>query len=324
MSTSVAPASNRYLALDVVRGVALIAMAIYHFGWDLSFFGYVSSASVNEGPWKIFARAIASSFLILVGVGLVLAHQNGIRWQGFWKRWFKVAGAALLITIATFYFTRDSFIFFGILHQIAFASLAGLLLLRLHWIALILLGAAWVLSAPFLKIDALNGLHMAWTGLQSAGVRTNDYVPVFPWFGAVLIGMGACKVALKLTLFDRLEAIPENIGTRTLSFLGRHSLITYLVHQPILIAAIYLFSLLYPAQIDELALQKQFQASCNQSCGVEQSATRCAFYCGCVESELLAAELFTPVMTGEVDFATGKPAEISQQCSIEMFGIPSQ
>lgn len=314
----------RYLAIDAARGLALVAMAIYHFGWDLSFFGYVTSAAVNEGPWKIFARCIASSFLILVGISLVLSHQNGIRWKGFWKRWLKVAGAALIITIATFYFTRDSFIFFGILHQIAFASLAGLMFLRLPGVGLILLGVIWVVSAPYLKVDALNGLHMAWTGLQTEGVRSNDYVPLFPWFGAVLVGMGLCKMAIKFSLFERLRAMPDNRATRGLSFLGRHSLITYLVHQPILIACIYLFSLINPAQIDELALQRQFDVNCNQSCSVEQSAARCAFYCGCVEAELMAAELFTPVMTGKIDFATGKPAAISQQCSIEMFEIPSQ
>ena len=316
--------TNRYLVLDVARGTALIAMAIYHFGWDLSFFGYVTSDAVNEGPWKIFARVIASSFLVLVGIGLVLAHQNGIRWAGFWKRWMKVAGAALLITIATYYFTRDSFIFFGILHQIAFASLAGLLFLKLHWLAQFALGAAWVFGAPYLSFENLNGLHLAWTGLQSAGVRSNDYVPVFPWFGAVLIGMGLCKLAVNLDLFDQLLQMPRNLLTWGLSFLGRHSLVTYLVHQPILVACIYLFSLIYPAQIDELALQKQFETSCEQSCRVEQSATRCAYYCGCVKTDLLAEELFTPVMTGKIDFASGKPAEISQQCSIEMFEISGQ
>ncbi|MEM8539899.1 MAG: heparan-alpha-glucosaminide N-acetyltransferase [Pseudomonadota bacterium] len=321
---SVSGKSLRYLALDLARGIALVAMAIYHFGWDLSFFGYVTSAAVNEGPWKFFARGIASSFLVLVGIGLVLAHQNGIRWAGFWKRWLKIAGAALLITIATYYFTPDSFIFFGILHQIAFASLAGLLFLRLHLLALVALGIALILVAPHLKFDALNGLHLAWTGLQSQGVRSNDYVPVFPWFGAALIGMGLGKLALNRTLFDHLQNIPNNALTGCLSFLGRHSLVTYLVHQPILIAGIYVFSLIYPAQIDEAALQSQFAVSCQKSCGLEQNARRCAFYCGCVQSELIEADLFTPVMTGQIDFASGKPAAISQQCSVEMFDIPGQ
>lgn len=310
--------SQRLVILDVARGVALVAMAIYHFGWDLFFFGYVSSDAVNEGPWKVFARCIASSFLILVGIGLVLAHQNGIRWRGFWRRWAKIAGAALIISIATFFFVRDGFIFFGILHQIAFASLAGLLFLRLPGLLLIGLGLLWVLAAPYLKTDLFNGIHMAWTGLQTDGVRSNDYVPVFPWFGAVLIGMGLSKLAIQRNMFERLDVHPTNAGSKTLSFLGRHSLVTYLIHQPILIGLVYVFSLVYPAQIDVTALRNQFDDSCQQSCNLEYSIENCAFYCGCVRSELEANELFTPVMTGEVDFATGKPAAISQQCSVEM------
>ena len=38
------------------------------------------------GGWKLFARCIASSFLFLAGVSLFLAHGDGIRWRGFWKR----------------------------------------------------------------------------------------------------------------------------------------------------------------------------------------------------------------------------------------------
>ncbi|MGB5799766.1 MAG: heparan-alpha-glucosaminide N-acetyltransferase domain-containing protein, partial [Mesorhizobium sp.] len=34
------PASKRIVAIDVARGLALLAMASYHFTWDLGFFGY--------------------------------------------------------------------------------------------------------------------------------------------------------------------------------------------------------------------------------------------------------------------------------------------
>ncbi|MDZ7823767.1 MAG: heparan-alpha-glucosaminide N-acetyltransferase [Ahrensia sp.] len=316
---------KRIPLLDVLRGVALVAMAIYHFGWDLSFFGYVSSASVNDGPWKIFARCIASSFLLLVGFSLVLAHQDGIIWRGFWKRWFKVAAAALVITIATFYFTPDAFIFFGILHQIAFASLAGLLFLRIPALALLILGTAIIFFAPYLKTELLDGVHMSWTGLQAEFVRSNDYVPVFPWFGAVLIGMAASKFALSSGFLARLPQKDRLSGSRVggvLGFLGRHSLLTYLVHQPVLIALIYGYSLVFPAQIDEAALRSDFATSCQMACEINNTVAACAYFCGCVEAGLDEAGLFTPVATGAIGFNTGKPAEISQQCSIEMFDVP--
>lgn len=55
--------SGRIELLDIARGVALIAMAIYHFTWDLEFFGYAERGLTAVGGWKVFARCIASSFL---------------------------------------------------------------------------------------------------------------------------------------------------------------------------------------------------------------------------------------------------------------------
>ncbi|MEM5500666.1 heparan-alpha-glucosaminide N-acetyltransferase [Ahrensia kielensis] len=312
--------------LDVLRGIALVAMAIYHFGWDLAFFNYVAPELVNEGAWKYFARSIASSFLILVGIGLILAHSNGIGWQGFWRRWAKVAGAALIITIATYFATPDAFIFFGILHHIAFASLAGLLFLRLPWPALIILGAVWIGAAPYLRLDALSGLHMAWTGLANETVRSNDYVPVFPWFGVVLIGMG-----IGAFLFQREQLFTNPFAQfshtwlgRLLAYIGRHSLIFYLIHQPILIALIYLFSLVMPAQIDPARLSADFQSNCQQTCMMQYGEARCTFYCGCVEADLAAVDLFTPLMNGTIKFTEEEPLAISQACSLDMLAIPQE
>ncbi|HEX5933878.1 MAG TPA: heparan-alpha-glucosaminide N-acetyltransferase, partial [Pseudorhizobium sp.] len=125
------PAVPRITVIDTLRGVALLAMASYHFTWDLEFFGYLEPGTATHGWWKIYARAIASSFLFLAGISLVLAHYPAIRWRSFWKRFAMVAGAALAISIATFIAVRGAWIFFGILHCIAVASLAGLAFVRL-------------------------------------------------------------------------------------------------------------------------------------------------------------------------------------------------
>ena len=69
---------RRIPLVDVLRGVALAAMAVYHFAWDLSFFS-LADFGVTENPlWIAFARAIAGSFLALVGVGLV---SRAWRWR---------------------------------------------------------------------------------------------------------------------------------------------------------------------------------------------------------------------------------------------------
>ena len=137
----------RIEAIDLARGAALIAMAIYHFTWDLEFFGYVDEGMTAHGGWKLFARCIASSFLFLVGVSLFLAHGKGIRWRGFLIRVAMVAGAALAISLVTYIAVPGAFIFFGILHEIALASLLGLAFLRLPALATLAI-AALVIAAP--------------------------------------------------------------------------------------------------------------------------------------------------------------------------------
>ena len=95
------PKLPRIEAIDVARGVALLAMATYHFSWDLEFFGYLEPGTTAHGALKIYARCIASSFLFLVGVSLFLAHGNGIRRRSFLIRFAMVAGAALAISLVT-------------------------------------------------------------------------------------------------------------------------------------------------------------------------------------------------------------------------------
>ncbi len=62
-----APGRPRLPALDALRGLALIAMASYHFSWDLEFFGYLEPGTSTQGFLRIYARGIASTFLFLAG-----------------------------------------------------------------------------------------------------------------------------------------------------------------------------------------------------------------------------------------------------------------
>ena len=123
---------SRIELLDFARGVALLAMTIFHFAFDLQLLGFREPGFIDQPHWKYFARAIASSFLFLVGFSLYLANRQSINWPGWRNRLGKICGAALLITVATYFATPDQYIFFGILHSIAFASIVGLVFLNLH------------------------------------------------------------------------------------------------------------------------------------------------------------------------------------------------
>lgn len=290
--------SRRITLIDVLRGIALLAMASYHFTWDLEFFGYASAGLTAHGPWKIYARCIASSFLFLVGVSLVLAHGEHIRWPGFWKRFAMVAVAAAAISLVTYVATPGSFIFFGILHQIALASVLGLLFLRLP-APVTLVVAALVIAAPFyLRSPIFDHPALLWVGLSSVDPRSNDYVPLFPWFGAVLIGIGMAKFAKSAGLFERLANV--SLGQtleRPLTFIGRHSLAFYLIHQPVLIACVWLFAQLWPAPAQDPKLG--FINACQASCQDSRDAAFCVRYCGCMLTAVEKDGLLTGIMKGD-------------------------
>jgi uncharacterized membrane protein len=241
-SSSPTPASQvparRIEAIDAARGIALLAMVSYHFTWDLEFFGYVTPGLTAFGGWKIYARCIASSFLFLVGFSLMLAHGNGIRWNGFGKRLAMIVAAAAAITIATWFATPGSFIFFGILHHIALASLLGLAFLRFPAWALAVAAILVAMAPQFLRMPIFDHPGLWWLGLSTISPRSNDYVPLFPWFAAVLAGMAAARFARDFGLLARLGGELPQPALRPLVKIGQHSLAFYLIHQPVLIACL--------------------------------------------------------------------------------------
>ncbi|WP_416916265.1 MAG: DUF1624 domain-containing protein [Roseicyclus sp.] len=233
-------ASGRLVALDLARSAALLAMAVFHFVFDLELFGFVAPGTTMLPFWRWLAYLTAGSFLFLVGVGLVLGHGRGIRWRGFFRRFARIAGAAALITLATWIAMPDVFIFFGILHCIAAASLLGLVFLRLPVPILLALGAFVLWLPNAMRFAAFDAPWFWWTGLQAVGLRSVDYVPIFPWFAPVLFGMAAARMMQKAGLWDRLARWEAGEVARALAFAGRHSLAVYLIHQPVLISLVWL------------------------------------------------------------------------------------
>lgn len=235
--------TSRILALDLARGIAIIAMAVFHFTWDLEFFGFVERGLTATFEWKSFARLIATSFLFLAGFSLVLGHGKGIRLKSFSKRFAMVAIAAAIISIATYQAMPQAPIFFGILHSIATASVIGLFLLRVPALILVLTAIA-VFFAPFyLRSEFFDAPWLWWVGLNANIPISNDYVPILPWLSPFLLGMAIAKLAIGRAFFDRVKRWQkDNYLVRVLAFLGRHSLLTYLLHQPLLLGIVWAFT----------------------------------------------------------------------------------
>lgn len=306
----------RFLWLDALRGVALIAMASYHFMWDLADFGYLAPDFPSTGWPRLYARGIASTFLFLAGFSLVLAHGNGIRWKSFGIRFARIAAAAALVSVATWFIIPQGFIFFGILHAIAAASLIGLAFLRVPS-PLTVLVAVLVIAAPiYLRADAFNSPWLWWVGLSTQTHVSFDYVPLLPWLAPFLLGVVAARLGVVRNWLrqNAQGKTPPPLWKALPGFLGRHSLVFYLVHQPVLISILYLYSLAAPPPpVDQGA---EFSRSCVAGCIPDRDADFCRRFCGCALTSLQQENLLSSLKADAISQRDNdRIDEIRVQCT---------
>lgn len=233
---------RRIPALDLARTVALACMVVFHLTFDLMLFGHLPAGTVFQGGWPLFARGIASSFLLLAGLSLWLAHGDGIRWRPFARRVAVLCLAALLVTVATYFSMGAQYIRWGILHMIAAGSLIGLLFLRAP-VVVTLAVAAGVFAAPHLLRAALfDHPALIWVGLSTAVPPMMDYEPVLPWLCPVLVGIALGKLLARAGGWHVLAHWQPDGALRVLAWPGRHSLAIYLIHQPVLFGAVWAYT----------------------------------------------------------------------------------
>jgi uncharacterized membrane protein len=285
----------RLAAIDAARGVAITAMVVFHFFWDLYYLGFTDIDVTTEPGWVVFQKSILTSFLLLVGAGLVLAHGDGIRWRGFWRRFALILGGALLTTAGTFAVLPQYFVYFGILHAIAAFSLVGLGFVRAPWWAAALGAVAFLLAPLVVPSDPVMMLRqLSWIGFWPLPPPTTDIVPFFPWFGTVLAGMAGTKVLMRSGAWPALTSMKlSGPAGRALRWMGRWSLVIYLVHQPLIYGALNLIP--RPAAPDALG----FVQSCEATCALNGEPGFCARYCLCALEEVEAENLWDAIARPE-------------------------
>lgn len=236
------PALSRRLHLiDALRGTAVVLMAIYHFAWDLQYLRLVQLYMFTDPWWHRFALFIAGSFLFLTGVSQVLAARNGLHTGRFLKRVGVIAANAAAISIATRIAVPEGWVFFGVLHCIAVSAILGLPFLRLPPLATAAAGVFCLAAPGLFASDAFNAPWLWWLGLATARPGTYDFVPVLPWLGWALLGMATTQLILNGP--ERARALlswrPRARAWDGLEWLGRHSLVVYMLHQPILFGSLW-------------------------------------------------------------------------------------
>lgn len=243
MSSGAFPASpgpvryDRYDRLDALRAVAIVWMALFHFGFDLNHFGLLQPRQdfYRDVLWTTQRTCIVSLFLFCAGVGQAVALQSGQTWTRFWRRWAQVAACALLVSAGSALMFPRSWIHFGVLHGIAVMLVICRVSAPLKaW--LWPLGAVAVLLPQLVHSPAFNTPWLDWTGLVAFKPITEDYVPVLPWLGVMWWGLAAGQWLLQGRSGLLHGAVPRTM--KPLAVLGRWSLSFYMLHQPVLIGAI--------------------------------------------------------------------------------------
>lgn len=234
---------QRFWEIDMLRGIAISMMVIYHLLWDLYFFAVLPNIALQAGFWKYFQRTTASLFLTLVGVSLVVSYKQargankGQRppFSKFFWRGARIFGWGMVISLIV-RLAGIGHIDFGVLHLIGFAIIIAYPFLELRWLNLVL-WAVFYGAGKWLQPGLVHFPWLIWLGLEPPFYDYLDYFPVIPWFGVVLLGMGLGNLlyADNERRF-RLPDLADWLPVRWLQALGRHSLTIYLLHQLVLFA----------------------------------------------------------------------------------------
>lgn len=232
---------NRLVGLDIFRGWAIILMIAFHFSYDLNYFHFIHINLHHDTFWVYARYLIVSMFLLSMGTSLALVHRPKIQWNKIYKRTLILGAASVLVTIATYIEFPHSWVYFGILHFILLASWVGLLFLG-HPILSLLVSISIFIGYQ------LGFLHTHWlfmllqSPLHLPPVYTQDLVIFFPWFSLVLLGIAFTDLNIIFSLFTIPFFSHQNKFNTFLSFLGKHALLIYLLHLPILFGIVALFS----------------------------------------------------------------------------------
>lgn len=230
---------SRFREIDVARGVAILMMIVFHTVFDISFFK-IAPVNVATGFWRWFAMATASLFLVIVGISLVISNaRSAARLSGFaHTKKFLERGAALfaiglLVTLVTWWYLHEGFIIFGILHLIGVSVMLSPLFFRFGKYN-VLLGLVCIAGGFFMG-TVQGPVWLLPLGICPASFYSVDYTPLIPWFGAVLAGIGAGEFLYSggVRRFV-VPQLPDRIAAPVV-FLGQHSLVIYLLHQPVII-----------------------------------------------------------------------------------------
>jgi len=236
MSFCSASMSKRIVLFDALRGLSILLMLVHHFAIDLIGLGILPTWLVNNPIVEVLWFVFASTFILLCGFSSEFARNNR-------KRGVIILIFAYVLTFVTS-FIPGAHIRFGILHLLGFCILLDSFF-KPHlravsyrtWFYLFALGyiAFILINAGFWR----NPDHLWMLGIVGENFASADFFPLMPWFFLFELGT-------HLGIAAKEERLPKWVYAcrfKILPVIGRHTLVIYLVHQPIFYGVLYLLGL---------------------------------------------------------------------------------
>jgi uncharacterized membrane protein len=235
--------SRRIWEIDFLRGLSIILVVGYHLLYDLGayvgikrFLGW--STDLSTVAFMVAQHFFAGLFIVLSGTSSTLTRSNK-------RRGLKLLAVSLAVTAVTYIFDPSEAVWFGILQLLAVSILIfGAAFEKARPVTC----AAWGvfvlgLAAALHLLKSSVAIRFDWLlplGIHSPGYSSFDYFPLIPWFGIFLIGAALGKSVYA----PRRSLLPWRLPQTFVNAAGRHSLLIYIAHQPVILAVLYVLRLM--------------------------------------------------------------------------------
>ncbi|MBQ8568692.1 MAG: DUF1624 domain-containing protein [Oscillospiraceae bacterium] len=239
---------QRYTIPDMIRGLSLISMLLYHAMWDIV---YIHGADI---PWYrsqgafIWQQSICWTFILLSGFCCSMGRHK-------LKRSLTMLICSCIVSGVTLIFMPSSRILFGILTLIGTGMLLMIPLEKLFkkpdpYISAAVCFLLFLLTRHIGRGEIGLGQNIfftlpkeiyadyitAYLGFPPDDFISYDYFPVLPWVLLYFCGFFIYRIIEKQNITEKLSVI----GCKPLEFLGRHSLFIYMIHQPVIYGILYI------------------------------------------------------------------------------------
>lgn len=250
----------RYSILDRIRGITVLSMVIYHAVWDLVYIFHMDWSWYRSTLAYAWQQSICWTFILLSGFCWSFGRKK-------WKRGLIVFSAGVLITAVTLIFVPEQRVVFGILTFLGSSMLFMLPLEKLlskisAIVGLLGSGLLFVLfrnvNQGFLGFESFNfakmpevlyqNMFMTYLGFKQEGFYSTDYFSILPWLFLFVMGYFGYRLAKESGKLEKL--VVWNVDNHekkklmdypsmVLEWIGRHSLVIYILHQPIVYGVLW-------------------------------------------------------------------------------------